>query len=101
MDDTLDTSEKPERRLGNFRIAAEYVKTDWRSLLQFFDKVVVVRCEFVFADQSFHYTAFSELFEALEEGAEPPDYEVIIEQHQKNGQPDGERWFSFGMRKLE
>lgn len=86
---------KAPRKIGNFRVSVDMMRMDWRKILPLFEQMVVVRAECIYADMSFHYTAFSELFEEIEESIAPPDYEILVTRHTKNDDPQGEPWYTF------
>jgi hypothetical protein len=51
---------------------------DWKLLLPLMAQVVVVRCEQLYWNDCFEYTALSELFEPVPIGMFPPMYRIIF-----------------------
>ena len=66
------------RQIGKFRLSDDFVKRFPEDVMKIMAEVVVVRCEFMWSDMSFHYVAFSRHFEDSYE-CEPFEYEAIME----------------------
>lgn len=73
------------RRLGRFQIPRRIFAGGLKTvLLELAPRVVVTRCEFHYATDSFHFTAVSPYFDEVERAfEEPPSYEVVLE-HQRD-----------------
>lgn len=67
------------RRIGKFRLSDDFVKRFPEDVMKIMAEVVVVRCEFVWADMTFYYIAFSRHFEDSYE-FEPFEYQATMEQ---------------------
>lgn len=65
-------------RLGRFRITAAIVEEHPESVLMIMARCVVVRCELHFDKEEFHYVAWSPDFALVENGAQIPEYTVIV-----------------------
>ncbi len=72
---------KHKHKLGRFKVSEEFIRRDWRSLLQLFANFVIVDAKWNFATRSVEYLAFSELFEEIEDGVEAPDYAIEVTKH--------------------
>jgi hypothetical protein len=68
-----------ERRIGRFEIPTELVEENAEELLTVMATVVVLRCEHRFATKAFLYDAWSPQFDVLDPGAEPPEYDAVID----------------------
>lgn len=67
------------RQIGKFRLSDHFVKNNPEDVMKIMAEIVVVRCEFMWSDMSFHYVAFSRHFEDSYE-CEPFEYAVRMEQ---------------------
>ena len=67
-----------ERRYGRFWISHNSLKREYEAVQKVFAKVIVVRCEYVFAADVLEYTAASWLFDKNEENVSPPFYDIIV-----------------------
>jgi hypothetical protein len=65
--------------MGQFLIPRTYIVRDWTKLLPLFSRMVVIKCQFDYARDSFLYEALAKDFEPIPMGEIPPEYEVIIE----------------------
>jgi hypothetical protein len=70
------------RRQGKFTLDTELIKNELRknkpeSLMAFFGRMVVVRCEVMFAEGYSDYTALSPEFEPVPFGCVIPYYDII------------------------
>ena len=62
------------RRIGRFFLPESVMQADWKSMLDIFSTVVVVRCEQLWAYNGFDYTAVSPHFDEIPYGEVPPEY---------------------------
>jgi len=63
-----------KRPLGKFTISRFILHNDWRIMKDLMSRVVVVGCHMDFVSDCMCYTAFSDEFDDVEEGVEPPFY---------------------------
>lgn len=79
------TPKKPRkpapRRAGKFRVSREII-SDWPSTLRIMRHFVVFRIDWDYLSDTGTYCAYSKLFDVVDEGAELPDYHIILN---KNG----------------
>lgn len=68
------------KKLGRFVIDFWYYSAEQLPLLQkILAKTVVLRCECLPHKSGFEYVAYSEQFEEVEQGCEPPLYNPVID----------------------
>lgn len=67
-----------ERRFGRFRISFELLKDKYPDMALLFRNLIVLKAEDDFASNSVMYTVAGEVFEPIEDGRIPPEYEVVI-----------------------
>lgn len=65
--------EPNKHRVGKFRIPKRFIHDREAKII--FSKCVPVRAEYMFYGDYIEYVAYSDLFEEIEEGCEPPVYE--------------------------
>jgi len=68
-----------KNRVGRFRISNELLRTSPYKVKLIMSKVVVVRCDSLFYMNALEYVAYSPLFDIIEEGYVPQDYEFSID----------------------
>lgn len=68
-----------EDRVGKFRLSSDRLKRMSRNELRdFFAHFVIVRAEHLFYCNAIEYTAYSELFDLVDEGESLPDYLITL-----------------------
>lgn len=72
-----------ERRVGRFRIGASLLRQEPASIAAVLSKMIVVRCEHLFAEGTFEYEAMSPLFGEVEPGFIIPHYDIWLEHDDK------------------
>ncbi|MCK5617717.1 hypothetical protein KAR91_88450 [Candidatus Pacearchaeota archaeon] len=80
MEEEKQVSEVNKRQVGQFKISMDLVRGAFGEvgLWAFMEKVFVVRCEYMYSDGCFHYTALSPYFDETTEGEIPPEYKAIL-----------------------
>ena len=73
--------ETMDRRIGRFSLAHQLIDRDPDAVQAVMARVIVVRCESMYATDTFDYVALSDDFEMVPAGRVLPEYEV----HIKNG----------------
>jgi hypothetical protein len=74
--------------MGRFRVTKDVIDhspDDLATFRKIMANFIVIRCEFMYADQCFHYVAYSDLFEEVPEAMEVPEYAIHLVRT-----PDGE-----------
>lgn len=65
------------RNLGKFYISDRVFQSEgWENMQKYLSHFLIVRCEFLFCSQCFEYIAYSNLFDEIKEGEEPPEYDL-------------------------
>lgn len=72
-----------DNQLGKFRIHRDLILKDKLSALRVMAKCIVVRCEFLYHNNSFEYVALSEDFAEVPEVGFLPTYNIV---YSDNGQ---------------
>lgn len=73
-----------ERRLGKIAYSNELLLTSPPAVFKnLFSKVIPVKLDFDYADQTFQLVGFSELFDPVEQGEAIPLYQTLIKAVQK------------------
>lgn len=67
-----------ENRVGQFSISEAVLRERATDLLPFFGRMVIVRCEHLYASRRLHYSAFSPEFAPVPEYQQPPEYVIGI-----------------------
>lgn len=68
---------KTENRIGTFTLSGDYLR-EWQELLPLMGNFVIVRCEYMYANQQMVYTAYSPLFDVSPEECAIPEYNIQI-----------------------
>lgn len=68
-------------RYGVVSVSGEMIKNSIDVVAEIFSKikVVVLRCEYKYAEDRFEYVMYSPLFEEVEVGVMAPSYKIMIE----------------------
>ena len=67
------------RRIGRFRLDAKLIEEfNYDAIIGVMSNFIIIRCEHSYAGKCFHYTAISHLFDEVKEGAEHPEYVILI-----------------------
>jgi len=74
-----------KRRIGKFKVSKTSIdKTlDQIEIIFSFLKMVPVKCEYIYENNSFEYTALCERFDEVDEGCIPKFYNIEIEKDAK------------------
>ena len=85
-----------ERRYGNIKVSNQFVELQTETAAKMFASLqaVVLRCEFLYSEDSFAYTIYSPLFDIVDPYCIPPDYKIIVNQ-------DDNREFQFSVEKIK
>lgn len=67
-----------ERNIGRFKIHKELIIKNPAVAFTVLSTVIPVRAEYMFEDDSIHYTAISHSFTRVEEGRIAPEYRVVV-----------------------
>jgi hypothetical protein len=73
------TKQRPPRQLGVFRVSRVTMQR-WEDLLPLFAQLVVVRCEFHYAEDEFEYVAYSPVFNDVPDGTAPLKYQLVFKE---------------------
>lgn len=65
-------------RRGKFKVACRLLR-DWEKMLPLFSQIVVIRTDYDFANDAIEFTAYSRLFEPLDEAVASPTYEIVFD----------------------
>ncbi len=65
------------RRIGKFHLSFPIFDRDWHQALPILNGVVVVRATSLYDRYSIEYVAFSDHFDEVPEGVEPPEYRAV------------------------
>lgn len=68
-----------DRKLGKFKLAKEVILKDPSLAFTILSTVIVIRAEYMFEDDSIHYTALNHNFDILGMGMIPPKYIATVE----------------------
>jgi hypothetical protein len=68
-----------ERRLGTFSVPRCYLETRPDAVAEMMCGMVVVRCEFRYAQNALVYEAFSPDFAPVDSALEPPHYHIVCD----------------------
>lgn len=71
-------------KFGRFRISRELIYEEPEAVKEAQKDLIIVESEHDFASETFIYTAMSEEFEVIEQSAEPPLYEIIVQKIKDN-----------------
>lgn len=63
-----------QKRRGKFMVSSEFLESAPTELQQIMANCIVVRCEFLHAENAFLYHAYSEMFDEVEAGVVVPQY---------------------------
>ena len=63
-----------KKRRGKFLIPVEFFESFPNEMRMISSEIIVVRCEYLFAENSFIYHAYSEHFDEVEDGEVIPQY---------------------------
>ena len=66
------------KRIGRFSLSRLTVECDTETAMAIMARCIVVRCELMYASNSFEYVAMSPEFEEVQQGEMIPAYDVII-----------------------
>lgn len=67
-----------KNRVGKFSISASLLWNSPDDFLLVMSKTIIINAEHLFYKDEFEYTAFSMLFDKVDEGVEPPRYSIQI-----------------------
>lgn len=65
-------------RVGSFNIAGEFVRNDPKMCARLMSEMCIVRCEFIYATDRFHYEAIHDGFDDLIPGKVIPHYVLTV-----------------------
>ena len=69
---------KPDNRIGRFRISELEIRNGWHDLLPFYGNFVIVDVRRHFDKGELEYFAYSPLFEAVGDWSEAPEYIITV-----------------------
>lgn len=65
-------------RVGQFHVPDHWIKENIEELMLIMSKIIVIRCEHIYNNGFFSYTALSPLFDKAEDGYLPPYYSMVV-----------------------
>lgn len=80
MSDEKEKTLSLSNKRGSFRISRALVIQEPELTMKLMGKMIILRCEFMFALDSFEYDAVcDELFDEIPEGRDLPMYKIILD----------------------